>query len=88
MTRSMVAKIPDYQAYLRSDVWKVRRAKVFVAAKGTCLGCGRAAECVHHRTYDRLGQEADADLVALCWGSGRRSRSARQAPLLTPVEEL
>ncbi len=67
MNRSAAAKTPDYQSYLRSDAWKARRTKVFVAAKGTCLGCGRPAECVHHRTYDRLGSEADADLVALCW---------------------
>ena len=67
MTRSTATKIPDYQAYLRSDVWKARRTKVFVAAKGTCLGCGRPVECVHHRSYERLGSEADADLVALCW---------------------
>ena len=68
MTRSTATKpTPDYQTYLRSDVWKIQRTKVFVAAKGACLGCGRRAECVHHRTYDRLGSEADADLVALCW---------------------
>ena len=59
--------VADYQAYLRSDAWKARRAKAFAAAKGTCLACGRRAECVHHRSYERLGQETDADLVALCW---------------------
>lgn len=57
----------DYQAYLRSDEWRRRRAKVFAAANGICLGCGRRAETVHHRSYERLGHEADADLVALCW---------------------
>jgi hypothetical protein len=70
MTRSTVAtrtQVPDYRAYLQSAAWKARRAKVFAAAKGVCLGCGRRAETVHHRSYDRLGQEADADLVALCW---------------------
>ena len=67
MNRSTAARETDYQSYLRSDVWKVRRAKVFAAAGGICLGCGRRAETVHHRSYERLGQEADADLVALCW---------------------
>lgn len=61
------ARPASYQAYLESDAWKVRRAKVFAAARGTCRACGRPAECVHHRTYERLGGEADADLVALCW---------------------
>jgi len=59
-------QVPDYQAYLSSDAWKARRVKAFAAAKGICLGCGRAAGCVHHRSYERLGSEADADLVALC----------------------
>src|SRR5208282_1532033 len=67
MNRSAAAKLPDYQAYLRSDAWKICCAKVFAAAKGICLGCGRRAETVHHRSYERLGNEADADLVALCW---------------------
>jgi hypothetical protein len=69
MNRSTAAKliVPDYQAYLKSDIWKTRRARAFAAASGTCLGCGRRAETVHHRTYERLGSEADADLVALCW---------------------
>jgi hypothetical protein len=69
MTRSTAAKEnrPGYHAYIQSDAWKTRRAKVYAAAKGTCLACGRPAGTVHHRSYDRLGQESDADLVALCW---------------------
>lgn len=74
MAQSAVAartQVPDYQAYLQSDAWKARRAKVFAVAKGICLGCGRPAEGVHHRSYERLGAETDADLVAVCWDCHR-----------------
>ena len=56
----------DYAAYLRSPAWKQKRTKVLAAAKGVCLGCGRRARHVHHRTYERLGCEYDQDLVAVC----------------------
>ena len=69
MSRSTVAQESrvDYHAYIKSDAWKARRAPIFAAAKGVCLACGRRAGTVHHRSYERLGSEADADLVALCW---------------------
>jgi hypothetical protein len=65
------AKTPGYHEYLRSDAWRQRRAPVLAAAKGICLGCGRRAEGVHHRSYERLGHEADVDLVAVCWDCHR-----------------
>ena len=71
MTTAARIRVPDYLAYLRSAAWKARRGKVLAAAKGICLGCGRRAQCVHHRTYVRLGCEADADLVAVCWDCHR-----------------
>lgn len=58
--------MPDYYKYIQSAEWARRRTKVFAAAKGICQGCGRRAEHVHHRTYARLGQELDDDLVAVC----------------------
>ena len=66
MTRSTAEIRAEYRAYLASDAWKIRRAKVFAAAKGICLACGRRASEAHHRSYDRFGHEGDADLVALC----------------------
>ena len=55
-----------YMEYLASDHWLERRKRAFAQAESTCMGCGRNAEHIHHRTYEHLGQERDADLVAVC----------------------
>lgn len=56
-----------YRAYLRSEGWRWRRARVLSRAKGRCEGCGVAdATEVHHLTYARVGQEMLFDLVAIC----------------------
>jgi len=55
-----------YLEYLASEHWRQRRAHSFALAMGICAGCGRKAEHIHHRTYDRLGDERDDDLVAVC----------------------
>ena len=57
---------PWYDAYLNSDLWAQRRSWVMRRAGNQCERCGRAAYQVHHRTYDRVGQELPDDLVALC----------------------
>jgi hypothetical protein len=55
-----------YLDYLASEHWDQRRKRSFGIAKGICAGCGRKAEHIHHRTYDRIGCERDTDLVAVC----------------------
>jgi hypothetical protein len=55
-----------YPHYLASPHWHERRRRAFGLAGGICIGCERKAEHIHHRTYARLGQERDEDLVAVC----------------------
>ena len=56
-----------YSGYLASPEWKHIRQKVMSRAKGMCEGCGETqATQVHHKTYDRIGQEMLFDLVAIC----------------------
>lgn len=56
-----------YNAYLQSPEWARKRDKVLKRANGLCEGCGEAkAIQVHHKTYDRVGQEMLFDLVAVC----------------------
>lgn len=56
-----------YDDYLRSDAWRRLRARVLQRAKGTCEGClERAAEHVHHLTYEHIGNEFAFELRALC----------------------
>lgn len=57
----------NYQRYLASREWRVRRNGVMERAKGICERCwGTKATQVHHVTYERVGNELPEDLLALC----------------------
>lgn len=76
----------NYQTYLKSAHWqKVRRA----ALKRAGLRCQICNESgvqldVHHRTYERLGNEFDSDLTVLCNSCHGKFHDRLPAP---PVEE-
>jgi hypothetical protein len=57
----------EYEAYLASDAWTQCRAVALMRANEICECCEhfRATE-VHHITYERIGQELDSDLMAVC----------------------
>lgn len=60
-----------YIAYMKSPAWKERREATLRRARANCEHCGRSASAagpleIHHLTYERLGDEAPSDLVALC----------------------
>jgi hypothetical protein len=57
----------DYDAYMRSDAWAIRREQVITRAGGICEGC-REAEAVqaHHLTYRNFRNEFLWELVAIC----------------------
>jgi hypothetical protein len=57
-----------YKAYLRTPEWQQRRLEKLKAANYTCQGCewqGLPLE-VHHRCYDRRGDELTEDLTVYC----------------------
>ena len=57
----------DYGSYLRSAEWAARRSWKIAEADGRCQVCDSAIGLeVHHRTYERLGDERQSDLVVLC----------------------
>lgn len=57
----------DYQAYLRSEGWRMLRAAVICRAKGLCERCGKwPVVNVHHLNYERLGREQLGDLLGVC----------------------
>lgn len=57
-----------YNTYLASQEWRWKREEVLARAGGLCEveGCRSKAEQVHHTTYERVGNEALEDLLALC----------------------
>jgi 5-methylcytosine-specific restriction endonuclease McrA len=58
-----------YAEYLQSDLWARVRTAALRRAGYRCSACGASRNLeVHHRTYERLGGEAWADLVVLCHG--------------------
>lgn len=56
-----------YHEYLRSPMWKKRRTAAVKRAGNACQLCNSNGKLhVHHRTYERVGNEKAADLIALC----------------------
>lgn len=56
--------------YLMSKHWKNLRQKIYEKYKGECQRCKSVvpinACVVHHRTYKRIGNEHENDLVLYC----------------------
>lgn len=60
-------KKEDYQAYLQSEAWRIRRKWKLERAGFRCQVCNSDGELhVHHRTYERIGDEREDDLTVLC----------------------
>lgn len=60
-----------YHQYLQSSEWKKKADVVRQKYCNTCQECGKRSSAsraldVHHKTYQRIGEEPLEDLVALC----------------------
>lgn len=56
-----------YEAYLQSEQWQSLRVQVLTNAGYRCQVCNNPDGLdVHHRTYERAGNEQLGDLIALC----------------------
>lgn len=56
-----------YREYLKSPIWREKRAKVLRRCKHLCEGCRtNAAMEVHHLTYKHIYDEMLFELVGLC----------------------
>ncbi len=56
-----------YDQHLRSNKWRDLRNRVMGRSGGWCERCaGNPADHIHHRTYERLGNEDLDDLQAVC----------------------
>lgn len=59
----------EYDAYLQSPEWAVKRETILSRCRRVCEMCGSApATDVHHLTYERVGAEMESDLLGLCRG--------------------
>lgn len=62
----------EYREYLKSDHWRQFRKQMIHRAGYVCSRCGYKPKDpftlnVHHKTYERLGQEDPGDVLVLCY---------------------
>jgi len=79
-----------YIQYLKSNQWKQRRAAALERAKFQCQfeKCGEKQSLeVHHKTYDRLGNEDPGDLIVLCRGHHWHVHKAQEPPILKTLRK-
>jgi 5-methylcytosine-specific restriction endonuclease McrA len=58
---------PDYDKYIRSKAWKVKRETFLVAYHHQCVICGNKKNLhVHHLHYQTVGHEKLEDVVVCC----------------------
>lgn len=56
-----------YDSYLATSHWKVKRERAVTRDGYRCRVCNSPDRLnVHHRTYERIGEEVDSDLITLC----------------------
>ena len=57
----------SYEAYINSSAWESRRGAYFASHSKACSACGGKEKIhLHHKTYERMGEELDEDLAPLC----------------------
>jgi hypothetical protein len=66
-TRQTYLRGVPYAEYLKSEHWQLVRREALARAYRQCQRCSSIRNLnVHHRTYENLGAEEDADLIVLC----------------------
>jgi hypothetical protein len=78
----------DYNQYINSDEWRAKATAAKERASWRCQVCNRSKEEVtldaHHRTYERLGFEYEADITVLCRGCHGLFHEAKKNGRLSP----
>ena len=64
--RNYAKNNPAYDSYIRSPSWRSKAERRLELDGHRCCVCGKAAEEVHHLSYDNFGHEEMSDLVSLC----------------------
>jgi len=77
----------DYKAYLLTAHWQDVRVRALRNAENRCQLCYSPIKLqIHHRTYKRLGQERDSDVLVLC--DDCHSRHHRKKPSSEQTNDL
>ena len=58
---------PDYDRYMRSKSWQIKRQKFLAHYNCQCVLCGSKEHLhVHHLHYKTLGKEGVEDVIVCC----------------------
>lgn len=71
-----------YRDYLQTPEWEEKRAKALRRANYSCQLCNaeKVELHVHHRTYERRGEEYASDLIVLCYSCHGRFHGKENQP--------
>lgn len=76
-----------YTTYIASKEWAEKRARLFKLRGRACEQCASVDDLeVHHKTYERFGDEDDDDLCVLCEECHEKEH-ARQASMRHIIKE-
>ena len=79
----------DYHEYIKTEAWRERAEAAKQRVGDRCQICNRPATRVtldvHHRTYERLGNEHPEDLTVLCRGCHELYEKNRRIPSPPPT---
>lgn len=79
----------NYHEYIKTEAWRERAEAAKQRVGQRCQICNRPATRVtldvHHRTYERLGNERPEDLTVLCRGCHDLYDKNRRMPTLPPT---
>lgn len=66
--RKDILKQMPYTEYLQTREWQHKRKQALALASHRCQTCGAKDVTlhVHHKTYERRGEELPGDLMVLC----------------------
>lgn len=79
----------DYHEYIKTEAWRERAEAAKQRVEHRCQICNRPSKRVtldvHHRTYERLGNERPEDLTVLCRGCHELYEKNRRIPSPPPT---
>jgi hypothetical protein len=81
--------LKQYNAYLRSEKWKIKREKRLKICKGICEICNSApAVHVHHLNYKRVFKERMSDLKGICIACHKKAHPGKKFSLENQKESI
>jgi hypothetical protein len=75
----------EYERYLKSNAWAIRKNAYYRRHNRQCVACGSWKRIqLHHVTYDSFGHEPDKDLAPLVMPTMSMPHRAHPSRRFTP----